>query len=150
MIAGGIPQIDKQIFDFECPVFGKRHFNPGADSLAEFRTALVWQAGQGRFYIRARAAGSPVDENAIPRIAEARAERSQPIARGLAAQSGCGRRRNSGEARRNEARAKTTVAGPLETLPIKVAFDAEHPCAPLATNTYCSANQTAIDVEVPG
>ena len=56
VIAGGIPQIDKQIFDLESPVFGKCHFNSRADSPAEFRVGLVRQAGQGRLYIRTRAA----------------------------------------------------------------------------------------------
>ena len=147
VIAVGIPQIDKQIFDLERPVFGKCHFNSRADSPAEFRVGLVRQTGQGRLHIRTRAAGGPVDENAVPRVAEARAERSQPIARGLAAQSRGGRSSSGGS---KDAGAKRTAAAAAETLPIEVAFDAEHPCTPLATNTYCSANQTAVDVEVPG
>src|SRR6516164_311383 len=97
VIAGRIRQIDKQIFCFECPMLGHGNFNSAAHRPAEYRTTLIRQAGQGRFYIGAGAAGGSVDQNAVPRIAEARTERSQPIARGLAAQSGGGRSRSGGK-----------------------------------------------------
>ena len=147
VIAGRIRQIDKQIFSFDRPVLGHGYFNSAAHRPAEYRTTLIRQAGQGRFYIGAGAAGGSVDQNAVPRIAEARTERSQPIARGLAAQSGGGRSRSGGK---KNAGAKRTAATAADTLPIKIAFDAEHPCAPLAAHADCRADQTAADVEVPG
>ncbi len=120
VIARRLPQIDKQIFNFERPVLGEGHFNSAAGGPAEFSIILEWQAGQGSFYIRAGPAGSPVHENAVPRVADARTERSQPIARGLAAQSP---RRGSSSGGSKDAGAKSTAAGAADALPIKIAFD---------------------------
>jgi hypothetical protein len=92
VIAGYIPhQIDKEILDFERPILGERELNPGTGCPAPFSIILVWQAAQRSLHIRASTACSPLEENAVPCVAEARTERSQPIACSLAAQSSRGR-----------------------------------------------------------
>src|SRR5690242_14640418 len=101
-------------------------------------SALFWYGRpfSARFYIRAAAAGA-VDENAVPCIADTRAERSQPVARGLATQSGSGRVSSGG---REDAGAKSTAAAAAQPLPIKIAFDAQYPCAELAADPHCCAD----------
>jgi hypothetical protein len=42
VIAGRIPQINKQIFKLERPILGKSNFNSRTDRPAEFRITLVW------------------------------------------------------------------------------------------------------------
>ena len=79
LITGRIRQIDIQIFSFERPVLGHGYFNSAAHRPAEYRTTLIRQAGQGRFYIRAGAAGGSVDQNAVPRIAESTSQMRLPI-----------------------------------------------------------------------
>ena len=140
-------QVDKKVFDLGGPILGERPFQSAADCPAEFRVGLHRQAVQRRLHIRAGATSGAVDEDAVPGVAEARTDRSQPIALGLAAQSGCGRIE---DVRRKKAGAKCTATAAADTLPIKIAFDAEYPCAPLAANTDCSADQATVDVEVAG
>jgi len=61
------------------------------------------------------------------------------------------RRRGSRDSvRSKKTGAKRTATGSFEILPIKVAFDAQHPCAELAAHSHGAADQTAVDVEVPG
>jgi len=60
VIAGHLPQINKQIFDLERPVLGEGHFKSAADGPAEFSIILIRQAGQGSFYIRAGTTSGPI------------------------------------------------------------------------------------------
>src|SRR5262249_8047878 len=79
VIAGYIP--NQEVFDLCGPVVGERHFNHGAGRPAEFRIILRRQAAQRSLQIRTGAAGSPVEQDSVPRIAKAPTERSQPTAK---------------------------------------------------------------------
>src|SRR5215471_11408311 len=87
VIAGYIPQVDKEVFELDCPVVGERPFQSAARGPADFKPGLRWQPAQSGLQIRAGDAASAVKKNAVPRIAEACTQGSEPSAFGLAAQS---------------------------------------------------------------
>src|SRR5262249_10998631 len=150
VIAGYISdQVNKEEFDLGSPIVGERPFQSATDCPAEFRVGLRRQTVQPGLHIRAGASGGAIDEDAIPRVAKARPERSDPSACGLAAQPGCRRRGRRDSVRSKKTGAKRTATGSLKILPIKVAFDAQHPCAELAAHSYGAADQTAVDLKVP-
>ena len=132
--AGGIGKADIKIFDLGAPIRCEGIFDAGAGGPAGLRRALKWQAARSRLHIGKRGAAGAVEEHPIPGIAGAAAHGGEPVALGLTAYDG----------------ARAVGRGVVETLPIAVAFDAEHELANLIVGADRAAEQSAADVEAAG
>src|SRR5580704_1792272 len=122
------------VFGGDRPVRRKAEFNPGPHGAAPTRFARLNEHDVGRgeeravAVIRDRSAALHVPENVVPGIADLAGEQADGVDLGLI---GVGNDR------------RQTAIGSLQTGPIALSFDAEHPAGGLPTITDLTAGQTA-------
>jgi len=140
--AGGVRQVNEQIFRFNRPILREGNFNPGADRPARFdRTVKSGGRIQTSLNIAESSASSAVEEDAVEGIADAAAHGGEPLALGLATN---GRRHD----RRDGSAGRAGIAPQIG--PIAVALDAEDILSYLVIDAGRTADEEARDGETTG